>query len=145
MSLWQLWIVVGVILLALEIFIPGFFVACLGMAFLVTAVPAFFGGNVKLQIVIFSLASIVIFFGLRPFFLKYLSPDKHTTRTNTDALIGRIGVVLEAIDPNTYSGRVKVGGEDWRAISNSEKAIAVGEKIVVTKVDGTKLFVDLKQ
>lgn len=142
MSLWQFWVIIGIILLALEIFTPGFFVACLGVAFLVTAVPAFLGADAQLQIIVFSAANIVMFFALRPFLLKFLSPDRHATRTNTDALIGQEGIVLEAINPDSFSGRVKVGGEDWRAISNSGKPIGVGEKIIVTRVDGTKLFVD---
>jgi membrane protein implicated in regulation of membrane protease activity len=145
MSLWQVWVIVGIVLLIMELFTPGFFVACLGIAFLVTAIPAFFGGNVQLQIIVFSLANIVIFLALRPLLLKVLSPDKHATRTNADALIGRDGIVSEKIDPDTYSGRVKVGGEDWRAISNSGEAIGAGQKITVTKVDGAKLFVDLKK
>ena len=68
MSLWQLWVIVGIVLLILEIFTPGFVVACLGIAFLIVAVPAFFGWDIKWQIVVFCIANLGIFFCIRPFF-----------------------------------------------------------------------------
>ena len=144
MVLWKLWIIVGVALFAAEIFVPGFFSACVGVAFFVTAIPAFFELSIKEQIVIFSIANLVIFFGMRPFFLKYLSPSKNETKTNVDALIGQIGVVSEAIDANNTQGRVKAGGDDWRALSSHGGAIAAGQKVVVLRVDGTKLIVEPK-
>ncbi len=141
MVLWKLWIITGVALFILEIFVPGFFSACIGVAFFVTAVAAFFEMNIKEQLIIFSIANLIMFVGLRPFFMKYLSPDKLDAKTNMDALIGREGVVSEAIDVGNIHGRVKVGGEDWRAITIDGKAVAVGQKVVVLKVDGTKLLV----
>ncbi len=143
MNLWHWWIIAGVILFILEIFTPGFILACFGVACAVTALASYLGCSIKMQIVIFSAANIIIFFGIRPFFLKFLSSNKHAVRTNTEALIGKIGIVTESIDPNSDIGRVKVGGEDWRAISNSNTKISAGQKIMVKKVDGTKLFVDL--
>jgi len=142
MSLWHAWVIIGIAFLILEIFTPGFVVACLGLAFLITAIPASMGLDIKWQIVIFCIVNLVIFFFIRPFFLKYLSPNKPESRTNVDALIGKIGVVTQAVDPIAFTGRVNVGGEDWRAISSSDKVINVGEKIVVKKVDGTKLSVE---
>lgn len=142
MNLWHLWVIIGIALLILEIFTPGFIVACLGVAFLVVSIPAFFGWDIKSQIVVFSAANLVIFFYIRPFFLKFLSPNKPEVRTNTDALIGKIGIVSQEIDPQTFSGRVNVGGEDWRAVSANERPINIGEKVVVKKVENTKLFVE---
>jgi len=143
MNLWHWWIIAGVTLLILEIFTPGFILACFGVACAVTALASYLGCSIKMQIVIFSAANIIIFFGIRPFFLKFLSPNKDAVKTNTEALIGKTGTVTESIDPNSDIGRVKVGGEDWRAISNSNTKISAGQKIVVKKVDGTKLLVDL--
>lgn len=144
MDLWKLWIILAVALFAMEIFVPGFFTACVGIAFLVTAVPAFFDWDIKGQIVVFSVANLILFFGLRPFFLKYLSPSKNETKTNVDALIGQTGFVSEAIDANNSQGRVKVGGDDWRALSSRGENIAVGQRVVVLKVDGTKIIVEPK-
>jgi len=144
MVLWKLWVILAVALFAMEIFVPGFFSACVGVAFLVTAIAAYFDRDIQEQIIVFSLANLVIFFGLRPFFLKYLSPSKNEIKTNVDALIGQTGFVSEAIDANNSQGRVKVGGDDWRALSSQGGVIAAGQKVVVLKVDGTKLIVEPK-
>jgi membrane protein implicated in regulation of membrane protease activity len=142
MDLWHWWVVFGIILFILELFTPSFVLACFGLAAMVTAIASFVGLDIKMQIVVFSVANIVIFAGLRPFFMKYLSSKREDTKTNVEALIGKTGIVTESIDPDTNSGRVNVGGEDWRALSDSGVVISKGQKIKVNKVDGTKLFVE---
>ena len=42
---------------------------------------------------------------------------------------------------STNSGRVVVGGEDWKGASLDEAVIAQGEKVTVVKVEGTKVLV----
>ncbi len=37
--------------------------------------------------------------------------------TNVDALIGKTGIVTENGSCNEHRGRVKVGGDDWKAVS----------------------------
>ncbi len=143
MNLWHWWIIAGVILFILEIFTPGFILACFGVACAITALASYLGCSIKMQIIIFSAANIIIFLGIRPFFLKFLSPNKNAVKTNTDALIGKIGIVTEPIDPKFDVGRVKVGGEDWKASSARNIKISAGEKIVVKDISGTKLLVDL--
>lgn len=53
-----------------------------------------------------------------------------------DTIIGSEGVVATPLDPTGY---VKVKGELWKATSGSN--LAIGEKIVVTKIDGIRLLV----
>ena len=142
MELWHWWVIGGIVLFILEIFTPGFVLACFGVSCLLTAGVSFLNGDIKVQILTFSVASIVIFFGIRPFFLRYISPYGKGVKTNVDALVGRAGIVTEDIDPDKYSGRVIVGGEDWRAVSNKGEAIVKGSKIIVKRVEGTKLFVE---
>ncbi|MBU3758533.1 MAG: NfeD family protein [Candidatus Omnitrophica bacterium] len=142
MSVWQWWVIAGIVLLTAEIFTAGFLAACLGLACLIVGASAFLGLDFHWQIVFFCLANLGIFLFIRPFFLKCLAPDKPELRTNADALIGKIGLVTQAVDPKNLTGRVNVGGEDWRAVSSKDEAINVGEKIAVKKVDGTKLIVE---
>lgn len=138
---WHIWVIVAIVLFIAEIFTPGFLLACFGVACLAAGLVSFFGLRIEVQIITFSISTIVVFFGIRPFMLKYFYSSAAKIKTNVDALVGKTGIVSERIDPNTNKGRVIVGGEDWKGVSIDETVIEVGEKITVVKVDGTKLLV----
>jgi membrane protein implicated in regulation of membrane protease activity len=50
--------------------------------------------------------------------------------SNIDALIGRVGTVIESIEPDG-SGYVKVDGDEWKAVSNSTELIYKGQKVEI--------------
>jgi len=50
--------------------------------------------------------------------------------SNIDALIGRVGTVIESIEPNG-NGYVKVDGDEWKAVSNSNEPILKGQKVEI--------------
>ncbi|MFC2056136.1 NfeD family protein [Chloroflexota bacterium] len=56
-------------------------------------------------------------------------------------LIGKTAEVKVATDPK---GMVFIQGEQWMAISESGR-VESGEEVVITKVDGLKLYVTKKQ
>ena len=56
--------------------------------------------------------------------------------TGQQGMIGKVGVVLKMVKGE---GQVQVSGEIWNA--ESAEQIKVGEKVVVEKVEGLKLFV----
>ena len=143
MEVWQTWVVVGVILLIFEIFTPGFVTACFGIGCLAAGLASYLEFGYIVQTVIFCVVSVVLFLAIRPLVKKHLYKTGENIKTNVDALIGLVGLVDETIDPNTDSGRVRVGGDDWRALSFDDVLIEKGKKVVVKKVEGTKIFVSL--
>lgn len=62
--------------------------------------------------------------------------------SNIDAILGRSGVVLERIAPNT-PGQVKLGDEIWRARLEEESGAPrePGQTVTVASVDGVTLKV----
>ncbi len=138
---WHIWIVVGILLFIAEIFTVSFFLACLGVACLASAVASFYGMGLHMQIVVFCVSALTVFFGIRPFFMRYVYASGAGVRTNIEALIGATGMVSKRIDPSTGKGRVIARGDDWHGVSADGTPIEVGKKVVVTKVDGTKLYV----
>ena len=142
MEPWHIWVIAAMFLFILEIFTSAFVVACFGMGCLASAAAAYFGTDIKWQIGIFSLATAVVLFGIRPVFLNYCYSRAGDVKTNVDALVGQVGIVSEKIDPTDNSGRIKVGGDDWKAISTDEGKIEKGQKVKVVKVEGTKVFVE---
>ena len=131
------WLVLGIALLIGEIFTPGFILACFGVAGMFTSVLAFVGMGWRGQLIGFILATILVLVTLRPIFLKVSGK----TRTNTEALIGQVGVVRERIVDSSASGRLAVGGEDWRAVSEDGEDIDIDQEVTVVRVEGTKLIV----
>lgn len=141
LDVWHLWTIAGVILFILEIFVPGFVVACFGVGCLLTAIPAALGVSLELQVLVFAAGSLATFFAARPLMIRSMRAGADDLKSNIDALSGKPGRVVEGIDPATDAGRVKVGGEDWRAVAEDGQAVEAGATVVVVKVDGAKLIV----
>ena len=140
LAAWQLWVIAGLVLLIIEIFTQGFVVAVFGVAFLIVAPFAYAQSSLNTQLLVFGVATAVMSLGIRPLVLRLIRESK--TKTNVDALVAKTGLVTEAIDHTMNSGRVRLGGEEWRAVTPDESKIGVGAKVVVKAVDGCKVVVE---
>ena len=61
--------------------------------------------------------------------LKYFHKKEHDRPSNADALMGRTGTVSQTIVAGDH-GRVKIDGDDWKAVAPSATAdIPVGTKV----------------
>ena len=60
-------------------------------------------------------------------------------------LLEKEGIVVENIDTDAGSGKVRVENEEWRAISEEGQIIEVGAKIQVLRIEGTHLIVIRKE
>ena len=107
---------------------------------LVALVVTLLGGPVWLQVLLFFLVSIAALALLRPLLKKYIRP--RITATNADALVGKTGVVTEAIDNLRDTGCVRVAGVLWSARSVGGEEIPLSSVVVVRKVESAKLIVD---
>lgn len=138
---WHAWIIAGVVLLIVEVVTPGFVVACFGIGCLAAGLVSPLGVGLSWEIAVFCAASLVLLVTLRPLVARHLAPKGGDLKTNVDALIGKRGVVTEAIEPVRDVGRVVVGGEDWRASSEADQAIAVDVQVTVVRVEGARVVV----
>ncbi len=78
--------------------------------------------------------ALIIGFG----FQKVLQSRKRQPTTGEEALLGAIGTVKVALEPD---GTIFVWGERWRATSEDGQPIEVGAKVSVTKIEGFHLTV----
>ena len=61
-------------------------------------------------------------------------------RTGTAALVGRTALVLEEV--SAYSGRVRIGGEEWSARPYDETLVLkAGSTVDVIKIEGASALV----
>ncbi len=139
MSPWQAWLALAALLVIVEILSPGFVFACFALASLAAAVAAALGGSWQMQLVVFATTLLGVFVALRPVLVRTLY-RRSTVRTNVEALVGKTGIVLEPVDALGMSGRVKVGGEEWKGRSINA-TIGAGTQVVVTGIEGNTLVV----
>ena len=138
---WHAWIIAGVVLLIVELVTPGFVMACFGVACLVAGAVSAFGVGLGWELAVFSVASLALLVGIRPIVARHFAPRGGGLKTNVDALVGKRGLVTEAIDPARGAGRVSVGGDDWMASPEADAPIAEGAQVTVVRVEGTRIVV----
>jgi len=135
---WMIWIALGIICMIIEIFTPGFLFMSFGIGAIVTGILSIFINNVNIQFLLFILVTILLFLNLRKFSKKLINSKSEDT--NIFALKGKTGLVTRKI-PAEGRGYVKIGGEEWSAISGDRSSIDEGEKISVLSIEGNKLIV----
>jgi membrane protein implicated in regulation of membrane protease activity len=127
------------ILLIGEIFTAGFFLIFLSIGSAAAGILALLGVGRPAQIIVFIIVSGILFvFGRR--FADRVT-EKQPPGIGADRFIGQKGVVLESIDNSSNRGSVRIGQDEWRAISESGEIIQKGTMVEVTKIDGTRAVV----
>ena len=91
------------------------------------------------QLIIFTLLSAMLLIATRPFVKKHLQPKRIATNAELD--VGKSATVIEQIDNQKLTGRVKLDGVDWMARSSENEIIPIGTTVTVVRTEGAKLFV----
>lgn len=139
MSYAMFWLIFSGICLIAEIFTVSFLLFFPGIGALLACIAALLGANITVQVILFVISTALMILFLRPIVTKLFKTN--TTSTNSDALVGRRGIVLKKISGKLGVGQVKVSGEIWSAISDSDDPIDVDSEIIVEKIIGVKLLV----
>lgn len=135
MEVYQIWLVVAIVLVILEIATAGFGVICFAIGAGFAALAAGLGACVTWQIVIFAIVSLLMFIFLRPVVIRFIERKSKDVKTNADALVGRKGIVSERIDATQHTGRVAIDGDDWKAVSEDGSVIEKGASVEIVKLD----------
>jgi len=141
MEAWQLWTIIGFLLLIIEIFTPGFVLGSFGLGAFGGGLAAYWGYSLSVQLIVFSIITLAIFFGIRPLYLKYLKRFEADHKTGVQAFIGKQYKVTETISNSEDTGRIKIGGESWRARSETGEVIEAGKMVTVIKIEGATAYV----
>ena len=141
MQVYQIWLVVAILLVIVEICTAGFGSICFAIGAVFSAIAAGLGANITWQIVIFAVVSLLTFIFLRPVAIRFLEKKSKDVKTNADALIGRKAVVSERIDASQHTGRVAVDGDDWKAVTTDGVVIEKGAEVEIVKLDSIILTV----
>lgn len=138
----QIWLIIAIAFLILEIITPGFVLANFAVGAIGAAITAFFGGALAIQLIVFAVMCLISFITIRPILRRtLLKDDKNQVQTGAAALVGRTTVVTERIPNDLERGRVQIDGDSWQAVSADSNAIEVGERVRVLSVDSTTVVV----
>lgn len=99
------------------------------------------GLSMGMQMFVFMLVSVLLLSVTRPLLKKF--KVSNTQPTNIDLDIGKTAVIVEAVNNETDSGRAKLNGVDWKAVSTEGSVISEGSIVRIDNIKGTKLYVTL--
>lgn len=141
-SMQIVWVIILVICLGIEIATLGlatiWFAIGAFIAFLVSLTPA----TPPIQIAIFFVSSLLLLYFTRPIAARFLKLGK--IKTNYEEIIGKTGVVVEAIDNLKPTGLVQMNGQFWSARSGATQKLAKDVIVEVIAIQGVKLIVKEK-
>ncbi len=141
MENWHLWTIAGILLIIVEMLTYTFFAASFGVAALATAYASTKDVGLTRELATFVIASTVCVFGVRPLFTKLIYKRSDNTPVLVQAMIGQAGTVVDEIEPQGGQGRVKTGGEEWRATATDARGIPAGVRVEIVAVQGATLTV----
>lgn len=146
--LWWYWVVFGLLLVALELIVSSFTIVwfglgacCVGLLMLVvSSLP--FSGQLLVWAVASSAWTLAWFRWLKPRML-----DRTKAGMSKDAIIGEIGVVIQAVQPPHVKGRIRfvvplLGDDEWPCIC--DVPLVPGDEARVLDIEGHVLRVARK-
>lgn len=133
------WLILVAVMLVIEIFTMGLTTIWFSLGAVAAAIAAGLGAPLWVQILLFTVVSVVIMILVRPFALKVM--DRNRTKTNIDEVIGKQAEVIEPIDNQKEQGKVRFRGVEWMARSVDGSTVAAGDVVTVEEVSGVKLLV----
>jgi len=131
------WLVLAIVLLCVELAAVSLISIFGALAALVAAGLAYARSPVPLQVAAFALTALLLPVLLRRRLLQRLAGRGVPSRT--EALVGALGEVTEAVDPVRGTGRINVNGQDWAI--RSAAPIGLGTIVRVEGADGIVLHV----
>ncbi len=141
MDAWHIWVIIALVFVIIEMFTAGFAVMCISFGCLFGAVASLWDIDIKWQILAFAVGTALAFVTVRPLVYKFFYKKEREVKTNADAVVGRNAIVTERIEGELHPGRVKIDGDDWKAIALDNETIEVGEAVVVKAINSVILTV----
>ena len=135
------WLILFVVLLAIEAFTLGLTTIWFAGGALVAFVAALLGVGIIAQQILWLVVSILLLVLTRPIAKKYIY--KRQEHTNADRLIGQEAMVCEQINNLKATGKVMLNGIEWTArTADPTSIIEKGSIIRVLRIEGVKVIVE---
>jgi inner membrane protein len=139
---WAL-LIIGVLLLMMEVFNPGFFIAVPGTVLIILGVLILLGVDIFSSAwgIVLAVVIALAAAGVTIWLYSSLTPNDSPVTISRDSLVGRKGRVLKKVDPDTLSGKVLIEGQEWSAKSTGA-LIDPGAYVLVVRSKGVHVIVE---
>lgn len=138
------WLLLGIVFIFIEFFIPGLVIAFFGVGALITALTTWIGISpiLELQLLVFIVSSILLLIFLRKYVKRtFLGRTRgNDTSQNFNVEIGKIISVIEYIQPGEVGGKVRYQGSNWPA--RASEPIPPGESVKIIGIENITLIVE---
>jgi len=140
---WWIWVLAGFALLAIEMASTTMHVGFFGLGALIEGliVGLGFGGVLWVQILTFTLVSLVALFFIRPIVMKKLRLNE---TKYVDSFVGESAVAIDAIGPGV-TGKAEMRGSTWTAVNLGSSPLVAGQRARVERVDGLTIHIRAEQ
>ena len=139
MPAWVIWLAVAAILGIAEVTTLTLALGLIAVGALVAAVTGAAGLPLAAQLLAFAATSVAGLAAVRPLALRHIRQPP-PLRSGTAALVGREALALTEV--TRYSGRVRIGGEEWSARSyDPGTVIPAGTAVDVFAIEGATALV----
>ena len=141
---WILWVLLGLALIAAEIFTAGFVLMWFGIGALAAALASMAGLGYPFQFLVFFVVSAGLTAASRTIFSNYFGRggEEGGQKFGADSLPGRVGTVVSSSSGALQEGAVKVFGSTWTAYpAEGEGPLEAGERVMVESVRGASIYV----
>ncbi|MBR4106698.1 MAG: NfeD family protein [Alphaproteobacteria bacterium] len=139
MEWWQIFSIIGLTFLILEMLVPSMFFFNLAFAGFITAIVAVWLSDWIWLTIIFSVLALLSILLLRPLMLRSRKTKEQTTGMESK-YVGKVVKVIEPI--GRLSGAITVYDERWEARADVNEPIAKGEAVKIIKYDSLVLTVE---
>ena len=136
---WWIWVLIGLALLAAEFLSTTMHVGFFGVGAFIVALAVAFGwnGELWLQLLVFTITSVLALAVLRPIAVKKLRMHE---APKVDSMIGEEARALDDIAVQSR-GTAELRGSTWSAQNVGQTPVKKGQRCTVDRVDGLLLHI----
>lgn len=137
----EIWAIIGAVFIVIEFLTVALIPVFFGIGALITALCTWIGltQGIAAQLLCFSISSLTMLVVFRGAAKRLFAKGAPASQEYSD-FIGQKVIVTEEIRQGR-EGRVQFRGAEWIASTRTDREFAKGEQVVVTAVDGIKLYV----
>ena len=139
MSEVTIWLAVLVVCVGIEIATMGLTTIWFAGGALVAALVSCITDSFLVQLLVFTVVSLVLVYFTRPIALKWMTP--HKLRTNYENAVDKTVRITERVDNIAGTGAAVLNGQEWTVrMQQDDVTLEPGELATVAAVEGVKLI-----
>ncbi len=140
-----IWLGAAVVFALVELAVVGgsFIILPWAVSAFAAAILAFYDAPIELQWTVFVFGGGILFFILYRWAQRFMRDVPRVPGVGAGRLVGMTGIVTTEISPDDQDrkGRVQIEGEVWGALADGDGGIAIGQRVKVLAMQGTRVVV----